>query len=210
MRRAVCLCDIGARHWYTAGNIHPSTKELEQYIKKRLKDTEKYGFQDLSLDHLKRVVTKYPVDDIGSIREVFEQEMPFKVTGCRSATLCCGMCTKRCSYRCVQDLLHKLYIASFTYEEVYAMIFTKAGQKKCTYKSLCNLCNKIMDERKIHNEPYDTENYSCSVAINWETNTPTIDPNTGGYVRIPWPYSGLCPFCLSEQHIRLPSKHKLR
>ena len=208
--RTVCVCDPCARRWYIPGGYRRSTPDLEQYIQSRLEQADKYGPDDLSMDHLKRVVENYPVGDLGSIREVFEQTMPLKVTSCRCTTLCCGTCTHKCMYRCVQDLLHKLYFASFQYEEIYDALFVQSRRKKSTYKSLCTLCNRLLDERKIRNVPRDVEDYSSSMQIDWETMSPVVDESTGSIVRIPWPYSGMCPFCLSEQQTRVRGSRNFR
>ena len=159
---------------------------------------------------------------IGLRRAILEQEMPFKTQGCITMVGCCGECTRKCKFRCVQDILNKLYTKAINIYMGYIKYEDAPFENRIAYDTLMSTqinyetilsvydsvfsyrtgfkCNKVEDR-----EDFDTENYKYNympmvdyIITNKGKMRKQTDPNTGRLLIHEWPESGLCPFCLPQ------------
>lgn len=158
----------------------------------------------------------------GSSLEVIQDSIPFRKHHCRRSMKCCGMCTRQCKTRCVQDSLHRLYtwrkIVESTPEELKDQlplgVQLIVKQKFDTAEQLAWAVGEIISA--VHNtelQQYMKQNnilhvdnpnkmdYSPQPAIDLQTGKRIVDPQTGEIKFRLWPESGLCPYCLPNNEV---------
>lgn len=143
--------------------------------------------------------------------------VPFRGGACSRSMRCCGMCTRQCKTRCVQDCLHRLYMwnklvestPSTEREKLPLNIRLIVNQSFESHEHLSWVVGDILSQNtnkklKAHmvqeglrpeENPYKID-YAPSVEIDFATGKRKCDPVTGELSILAWPKSGLCPFCL--------------
>lgn len=235
--RSRCCC-IPESKWYDEQNKKAS-KETDEYLKKCSlrarevrsipgileKKSDEYQ-ESLRLKKLSEGLTclvtlkENPIaqcGNIGLIRSVIQDDVPFRISGCSFMLSCCGMCSRKCDVRCVQDTLHKMYFKAYP---VYAGISSGDVLSKVAYQTLMdpNINYATMLEvlysfsihdwneeiEKIKEETnFDSENYKYDYAPRTEVTYDSLgrgrkmcNPETGEVLFNSWPDSGMCPYCL--------------
>lgn len=146
------------------------------------------------------------------------EAVPFRSDECTRTDKCCGVCTRRCHSRCIQDCLNRLYMwrrmAEATpadqYEQIPLAIRMIVEQdfetlydlSWCVGEIISRESNatlkKYMKEHEMHpaENPYKLD-YAPRYDLDERTGKRKIDPN-GKIQILKWPKSGLCPFCLPK------------
>lgn len=141
-------------------------------------------------------------EDITTVRIGLDTIVPFRLKNCPQGPLtCCGMCTRMCPYRCVQDVLNKIstyaysvYVGLVSREEASAkerVCFDLLMNPETAYSTLC----------KASDDLYYAETQSKTLNPKGMDYAPTInrrdyDKETGEIPYVDWPDSGLCPYCV--------------
>lgn len=154
----------------------------------------------------------------GNDLSTIESTIPFRGGSCPRSMRCCGMCTRQCQTRCVQDCLHRLYMwkqlvdntPEDEREQIPLSIRYIVNQKFESHAHLSLLVgeilsrnrNPLVDQYMKDAHLYHTENpykidYSPRVASD-ENGKRIVNPETGELVVLYWPQSGLCPYCLPK------------
>lgn len=150
---------------------------------------------------------------------------PARVRECpKNYVSCCGMCTRKCSHRCILDLksrLHMLYVNEKSRRELEGGPMTTIESvlsSPISYDAAVELIShyisgyhnsyrrKELRRNGISENPHKY-NYAPRVAINPSTGKPEVDPITGHMRIMSWPYSGLCPHCLPTSGTRSRGKY---
>ena len=154
--------------------------------------------------------------NINYIRSCIQDEIPFKPKECVYMLSCCGVCSRYCYHRCIQDILHKLYIKAYN---IYAGIipYEKASvisrvsydvlmNSKTNYQTLLEVLYSFatyMWDEEREDEGFDMDNYKYDYAPRTEVTTDCIgrdrkicNPETGEVIFSNWPESGMCPYCI--------------
>lgn len=154
-------------------------------------------------------------NDLAIISEV----VPFRSEECRRSKRCCGVCTRRCYARCLQDSLHRLYMWRKLVETTpkdeqesiplgIRMIVKKDfdNHRELSWavgeilsQSSNTTVKEYMQDAKLRPEenPYKVD-YAPQVAISPVDGRRMADPVTGALHIMEWPETGLCPYCLPE------------
>lgn len=145
--------------------------------------------------------------------------VPFRGGPCARSIRCCGMCTRQCYHRCVQDCLHRLYMwkqsvvntPSTEREKLPLNLRMIVTQSFGTHRQLSWVVGEIisrntnsklkeyMQHEALRSEenPYKI-NYAPQVEVDPHTGKRKCDPFTGELRILAWPRTGLCPFCLPD------------
>lgn len=156
----------------------------------------------------------------GNDLETIASSVPFRGGPCSRSIRCCGVCTRQCTMRCVQDCLHRLHIwsqmvatAKAEGEEAYmrvplairlivkkkfschAQLSDNVGEilSKHTNAQL----RRFMENAHMRSEenPYKMD-YSPQVLLDETTGNRAVNSDTGELQFAQWPDTGLCPYCL--------------
>lgn len=152
-------------------------------------------------------------NDIQTISEV----IPFRGGPCARSMRCCGVCSRQCKQRCVQDCLHRLYMwnklvestPSTEREKIPLNIRLIVNQKFDSHEHMSWVVGEILSQNTNSNlkeymkneslrpeeSPYKID-YAPQVEVDPSTGKRRCDPATGELVIADWPRTGLCPHCL--------------
>ena len=155
----------------------------------------------------------------GNTLEDISEHIPFRKIRCHRTTKCCGVCTRRCHVRCIQDCLTRLYQWRSIYENTpeqhrkdlplgLQMIVNQQFENSeelswsvSEYIS-ANTNKELRQYMEDHGVPNPNKlNYEPQPLLNSETGRPIADPVTGRFQFLDWPLSGLCPYCLPKKTI---------
>lgn len=193
---SVCNCPI----------VEP--EQQKALIESLLKGAD--GWSLLSLSDMARA---------GNSVEDIQQVIPFRGGPCNRSMRCCGVCTRQCYHRCIQDCLHRLYMWRSLVESTPSterellplnlrMIVTQRFE---TLEDLSWVVGEILSQtsnsrlkeymRNANLYPKDNPykiDYAPQVEVNPITGKRVCDPNNGELHILAWPKTGLCPFCLPD------------
>lgn len=148
--------------------------------------------------------------------------VPFRNDECTRSDRCCGVCTRRCHSRCIQDCLNRLYMwrlmvattPADRYQQIPLAIRLIVKQdfetlydlSWCVGDIISRSYNSVLGNYMKEYNMYPSENpykldYSPAPEIDTTTGKQKIDPVTGEMHYLNWPKSGLCPFCLPKATI---------
>ena len=155
----------------------------------------------------------------GNSLEDINQVVPFRGGPCNRSMRCCGVCTRQCYSRCIQDCLHRLYMWQKLVESTPSterdklplnlrMIVTQRFE---TLEDLSWVVGEILSQTSnsvlkeyMRNEnlypkynPYKID-YAPQVEIDPSTGKRKCNPATGELIIADWPRTGLCPYCLPD------------
>lgn len=150
-----------------------------------------------------------------SLKSIMEV-VPFRNSECTRTDKCCGVCTRRCHSRCIQDCLNRLYMwrqmvkatPASQYEQIPLAIRMIVEQdfetlydlSWCVGEIISRNSNatlqKYMEEQKMYpaENPYKLD-YAPRYDVDECTGKRKVD-SSGRIQILEWPKSGLCPFCL--------------
>lgn len=169
------------------------------------------------------VKTYVEEEDIANIRHIFQtSQIPYRVQKCaQGINTCCGLCTRSCTTRCTQDILHRAY----TYQQefgpdwdqwptIYRVFYLSIcpPQGIPQYSQVCKSLSQIIGMQynphlKKALKEFGGNNrieMSESHPHRWDYGPRYIYDDTGYPVALEWPASGLCPFCVSP----IPARRK--
>lgn len=152
----------------------------------------------------------------GNDLKTISSTIPFRGGPCPRTVRCCGMCTRQCQHRCVQDCLHRLYMWKKLVESTppadrdklplsLRLIVTQKFESHAHLSWVVGevLARKTNAKLKEYMEnaslrpeenPYKVD-YAPQVAIGADGKR-LVDKSTGEIKYVEWPASGLCPYCL--------------
>lgn len=192
----------------------------------KYKQLEKLFVNDKEWDLLKLQDMYNAGNSLSSILDV----VPFRKGDCTRTTKCCGVCTRKCHSRCMQDCLNRLYmwrmmvqstpedrrdqiplairmIVKQNFETLYDLSW-------CVGEIISRNTNSTLKQYMTENNMYPSENpykldYSPRADIDEATGKIKVDPKTGIVKYLDWPKTGLCPFCLPNSLVyRRRYKHE--
>ena len=153
----------------------------------------------------------------GNDLQTISDTIPFRGGPCPRSIRCCGMCSRQCYTRCVQDCLHRLFMwrklvesTPSTEREKLPLSFRLIVHQKfeshsqmswCVGEILSRKTNSILKEYmknaslRPEENPYKID-YAPQVEVDPHTGKRKCDPLTGELCIMEWPRTGLCPFCL--------------
>ena len=153
----------------------------------------------------------------GNDLQTISDTIPFRGGPCSRSIRCCGMCSRQCYTRCVQDCLHRLFMwrklvegTPSTERENLPLGFRLIVNQKfeshsqmswCVGEILSRKTNSILKEYmknaslRPEENPYKID-YAPQVEVDPHTGKRKCDPLTGELCIMEWPRTGLCPFCL--------------
>lgn len=155
----------------------------------------------------------------GNSLEDINQVVPFRGGPCNRSMRCCGVCTRQCYSRCVQDCLHRLYMWQKLVENTPSterdklplnlrMIVTQKFETLedlswVVGEILSQTSNSVLKEYMRNGNLYPKDNpykidYAPRVDVDPATGRRKCDPTTGELCILPWPRTGLCPYCLPD------------
>lgn len=193
---SVCNCPI----------VEP--EQQKALVESLLKESD--GWSLLSLSDMAKA---------GNSVEDIQQVIPFRGGPCNRSMRCCGVCTRQCYHRCIQDCLHRLYMWRSLVESTPSterellplnlrMIVTQHFE---TLEDLSWVVGEILSQtsnsklkeymRNANLYPKDNPykiDYAPQVEVNPITGKRVCDPNSGELHILAWPKTGLCPFCLPD------------
>lgn len=148
--------------------------------------------------------------------------IPFRGGVCPRTMRCCGVCTRKCYHRCIQDCLHRLYMWRKLVENtpeserdqiplnirmIVTQQFESAEDLSWVVSEIIAQCantklKEYMNSENLRPEenPYKID-YAPQVAIDPHTGKRIVNRDTGELQIRNWPESGLCPFCLPESTV---------
>lgn len=152
-------------------------------------------------------------NDVQTLSEV----IPFRGGPCARSMRCCGVCTRQCRQRCVQDCLHRLFMwnqlvestPSDEREQIPLNIRLIVTQKFESHEHMSWVVGEILSQNtniylkaymqkealRPEENPYKID-YAPAVEIDPETGKRVCDAITGELKIASWPKTGLCPHCL--------------
>lgn len=153
----------------------------------------------------------------GNDLQTISDTIPFRGGPCSRSIRCCGMCSRQCYTRCVQDCLHRLFMwrklvesTPSTEREKLPLSFRLIVNQKfeshqqmswCVGEILSRKTNSTLKEYmknaslRPEENPYKID-YAPQVEVDPHTGKRKCDPLTGELCIMEWPRTGLCPFCL--------------
>ena len=153
----------------------------------------------------------------GNDVQTISDTIPFRGGPCSRSIRCCGMCSRQCYTRCVQDCLHRLFMwrklvesTPSTERENLPLSFRLIVNQKfeshsqmswCVGEILSRKTNSILKEYmknaslRPEENPYKID-YAPQVEVDPNTGKRKCDPLTGELCIMEWPRTGLCPFCI--------------
>ena len=157
-------------------------------------------------------------NSIGHISEL----LPFRSEECRRSKRCCGLCTRQCKYRCVQDSLHRLSMWRMLVENtpederdkialgirMIALMHFETPEDlswnvgEIISRNSNTKLKEYMENEKLRPEenPYKID-YAPQAEVDPKSGKRITDPISGNISILSWPTSGLCPFCLPNNTI---------
>lgn len=158
----------------------------------------------------------------GNSIEQISEVIPFRSEECRRSKRCCGLCTRQCKYRCVQDSLHRLAMWKMLVENsteaqmsniplgirmITQMHFETPEDLSWNVGEIISQnsntrLKEYMKDEKLRPEenPYKID-YAPQAEVDPQSGKRVVNPTNGHINIIPWPASGLCPFCLPNNTI---------
>lgn len=155
----------------------------------------------------------------GNDLQIISDTIPFRGGPCPRSIRCCGMCSRQCSTRCVQDCLHRLFMWHRLVEStpstereklplglrlIVNQKFESHSQMSwCVGEILSQKTNRALKEYmknaslRPEENPYKID-YAPQVVVDPHTGKRKCDPLTGELCIMEWPRTGLCPFCLPD------------
>lgn len=146
-------------------------------------------------------------------------EVPFRNDECTRTRRCCGMCTRLCRSRCLQDSLHRVRMWRATYyntppeernklpEWMHLLVttnFTSGEQLSYTVGDILSrktnpVVKEYMEREHLFSQqnPYKID-YAPIPEVDIATGKRIVDRSTGRLQIAEWPKSGLCPYCAPE------------
>lgn len=146
--------------------------------------------------------------------------IPFRSVECTRTLKCCGVCTRQCHTRCVQDCLNRLYmwrrmvettpeedreriplnirmIVTQEFETLYDLSWVVG---EIISANTNTVMKQYLQENNMHPQenPYKLD-YSPTFELDPRTGRKAMDPETRKYKLLEWPKSGLCPWCLPRR-----------
>lgn len=174
-------------------------------------DVQKQLIQNIINDPEWNMLCLQDMYNAGNSLEDIAQVIPFRGGPCARSMRCCGMCTRKCYHRCIQDCLHRLYMWRHmaTYENAPLAIKLLATQKFETLEDLSWVVSDIISQStntqlkqfmeseglRPEENPYKMD-YSPQYAIDLNTGKRQVNTQTGELGVLEWPKSGLCPYCM--------------
>lgn len=164
----------------------------------------------------------------GNTVEDIAQIVPFRGGACPRTMRCCGVCTRQCHIRCVQDCLHRLYMwkklvgstppDSEAFRNIPLGIRLIVKQKFTSHAQLSDAVGEILSQQtntkikeymknanlRPEENPYKVD-YAPAIDIDVDTGKRRYNPDTGEMVIVNWPETGLCPFCLPN--VTIDARH---
>ena len=155
----------------------------------------------------------------GNDLETIGATIPFRGGPCNRSLRCCGVCTRQCYHRCVQDCLHRLFMWKKLVEttpaterehlplslrlivnqsfESHAQLSWVVGE--IISKNTNNKLKEYMENAALRSEenPYKID-YAAQVEVDRNTGKRRCNPDTGELFIAEWPRTGLCPYCLPD------------
>lgn len=143
--------------------------------------------------------------------------VPFRNQECTRTNRCCGVCTRKCHSRCIQDCLNRLsmwrkLVASTSEENLQniplaiRLIVTQDFETLydlswCVGEIISRNTNATLSKYMSEHQMYPAENpYKLDYSIQYDYDLATgqrqVEPASGKIKLLDWPQSGLCPFCL--------------
>lgn len=148
-------------------------------------------------------------NSIEDIRQIF----PFRNSKCSRSKKCCGLCTRRCKDRCLQDCLHRLHMWKMLYDSTkeeerehlplgIRMIVLKkfeTGEELSWAVGEILSCNSNTNVKEYmknarlypYENPYKLD-YAPQVVVNRDAS------RRNNALVLQWPVTGLCPFCVPK------------
>lgn len=175
---------------------------------------------------------KHPLaklNEIITIRTLLNSEVPFKLKDCQMFMCCCGNCGARCNMRCVQDVIHKIYMKAVNiymgyipYEKASIeerVCFDALTNSKINYQSLCEILNEFattnspVAEIRLRKEQLGTTNkqynYDYAPYVEREGQSyKNVNKETGEVLFDNWPLSGMCPYCLPSTTVLTRNRNR--
>lgn len=174
--------------------IAPVTDKVENadrindYIQQRLSCGASF------LDDLQKAVPEGT--DLETARALIGSTHVCRTGPCLSGGVtCCGMCTRKCPNRCVQDLIHKFcsYIYMGGTDGRYVSKLLKQPEK-LTYDILLETLKWADTRYSLSYEPLPVLYKHPRTGKTHRQ----VDSSTGNIIFRDWPESGLCPFCIPQ------------
>jgi hypothetical protein len=163
-----------------------SRDQVNQYIKSRLTPTVS---TILSLKDLPWVSP-----DVVLTRAFMESEVPFRTQSC-IYNRCCGTCTRKCSKRCVQDVINRVAMEALSGSKYGRYIRQLLQDPK-------NLTYDIMVEAVNEMPVISPMRYAAAAIMTVHPESGIMhrkaDPNTGEVLFRNWPETGLCPYAIQR------------
>ena len=199
MVKIVCCC---------VPQMHITDEMLYEYIKI-------HGNHLRPLSHLRDLLP--PSDEtleMTTIRQAFQMSnIPFRVKPCAyGIQICCGMCTRTCDSRCVQDILHRSYLYLSQQEgniedwpavlkALHTAITFPLSHKQIDMGLVSIIGLHYNSELLERMRSYGVANKNRYVQHPHKFNyapryVEDVDPESGFIKLLDWPGSGLCPFAL--------------
>lgn len=157
--------------------------------------------------------------EAGNDLQTISEAVPFRGGPCARSMRCCGVCTRQCKQRCVQDCLHRLYMwhqlvestPSTEREKIPLNIGLIVTQKFDSHEHLSWVVGEILSQNTNSNlkeymkneslrpegNPYKID-YAPQVEVDPSTGRRLCDLDTGELAIAAWPRTGLCPYCLPD------------
>lgn len=158
----------------------------------------------------------------GNDLEQIEEVIPFRSEECQRSRRCCGVCTRKCKYRCVQDSLHRVAMWRMLVEStpstelqnlplgirlIARRHFDTPEELSLNVGEILSRSSNTKVKEYMENEnlrseenPYKID-YAPQTALDPRTGRRIVNLTTGDIDIIPWPKSGLCPYCLPNNTI---------
>lgn len=155
----------------------------------------------------------------GNSVEDIQQVVPFRGGPCARSLRCCGVCSRQCYHRCIQDCLHRVYMwrklvestPSTEREKLPLNLRMIVSQKFETLEDLSWVVGEILSKNtnvalkeymknaniSPNSNPYKID-YAPQVEVDPHTGKRKCDARTGELHILAWPQTGLCPFCLPD------------
>ena len=168
-------------------------------------------------DHEWSLLSLQSMYEAGNSLEEITEVVPFRRPTCTRSLKCCGVCTRQCYSRCIQDCLHRVYmwrkmVESASEEQLRNIpqsIKYVVNQKFETLEDLSWVVGEIISRNsnsklksymssaqlRPEENPYKLD-YAPTPSINPMTGKREVDHTTGSIKILQWPESGLCPYCL--------------
>jgi hypothetical protein len=183
----------------------PATTQAE-LVKSFVPEAGKWSLLDLQ----QMYISGNSLQDIAQI-------VPFRGGPCNRSIRCCGVCTRKCYHRCIQDCLHRIYMWKMSLDngvdlplaERYATTqkFENLAEMSWVVSEILSQSSNTKVRKYMQHEnlrPEENPNkidYAPSYAVDPNNGKRVVDISTGELLIRKWPESGLCPYCLPNATI---------